>query len=180
MSQNDTPEKPRDRLGLAFDSSFDPKREIATPREAATVLVLREAPEPGAPLEVYCVVRHKKSGFLGGAVVFPGGKIDETDGGAGWEGRASGVPARSDRVAASETAGRTLAIGAARETLEEAGVIPLRDPAPAADVGAMRAELEAGEPLYDVLSKRGATLDTAAFVLFARWTSYFSPFAVRP
>jgi 8-oxo-dGTP pyrophosphatase MutT (NUDIX family) len=35
-------------------------------------------------IEVFCVLRHPRSSFLGGAVVFPGGKVDAADGAAAW------------------------------------------------------------------------------------------------
>ena len=56
---------------------FDQTRIPAVPRDAATVIALREG---GEGLEVFCVLRHARSAFLGGAVVFPGGKVDPEDG----------------------------------------------------------------------------------------------------
>jgi 8-oxo-dGTP pyrophosphatase MutT (NUDIX family) len=44
-------------------------------RDASTVVVLRDQED----LEVLLMQRHSKSGFMGGAYVFPGGKVDETD-----------------------------------------------------------------------------------------------------
>lgn len=43
-------------------------------RDAATVIVLR-----GSPLEVLLLRRHARSGFMAGAYVFPGGKVDPAD-----------------------------------------------------------------------------------------------------
>ncbi len=45
-----------------------------TPRPAAAVVLVREA--AGGGLEVYLVRRHARSGFMGGAYVFPGGAAD--------------------------------------------------------------------------------------------------------
>ena len=45
-------------------------------RPAATVVMLRDAP---GGLEVFLVKRHGLSDVLGGAYVFPGGKVDRTD-----------------------------------------------------------------------------------------------------
>lgn len=42
-------------------------------RDAATVLLLRD------PLEVFMVKRHGASGFMAGAYVFPGGKVDANE-----------------------------------------------------------------------------------------------------
>ena len=46
------------------------------PRHAATVVMLRDTPHG---LEVFLVKRHGLSDVLGGAYVFPGGKLDEAD-----------------------------------------------------------------------------------------------------
>ena len=50
---------------------------VATPpRAAATVVLLRDA---AAGMEVFMVKRHGLSDVLGGAYVFPGGKVDRAD-----------------------------------------------------------------------------------------------------
>lgn len=46
------------------------------PRDAATVILLRDAT---AGLEVFLMRRAEQSGVLGGAYVFPGGKLDDAD-----------------------------------------------------------------------------------------------------
>src|SRR4051812_14038342 len=46
------------------------------PRASATVVLLRDG-EPG--LEVFLLQRHDLSDVLGGAYVFPGGKVDRDD-----------------------------------------------------------------------------------------------------
>jgi 8-oxo-dGTP pyrophosphatase MutT (NUDIX family) len=51
-------------------------REIAAPKPAATVVIVRDA---HAGLEVCVMQRSLQSSFLGGAVVFPGGRIEATD-----------------------------------------------------------------------------------------------------
>lgn len=48
----------------------------APPRPAASVLLLRDAPQG---LEIFMLKRHGASDVLGGAYVFPGGKIDAAD-----------------------------------------------------------------------------------------------------
>jgi len=47
------------------------------PRASATVVLLRDATQKG--LEVFLLRRHTDSAVLGGAYVFPGGKLDEAD-----------------------------------------------------------------------------------------------------
>jgi len=49
---------------------------VANPRPAATVVVLRDGP---AGPEVFMVRRHEGTAFMGGAHVFPGGRVDAAD-----------------------------------------------------------------------------------------------------
>lgn len=49
---------------------------IDMPRDAASIVLLRDAP---AGLEVFLLERHTASADLGGAYVFPGGKLDAGD-----------------------------------------------------------------------------------------------------
>ncbi len=56
--------------------------EVVTtpPRASATVVLLRDTPQQDASqagLEVFLLRRHTESAVLGGAYVFPGGKLDE-------------------------------------------------------------------------------------------------------
>lgn len=89
----------------------DPRAD--SPRPAATIILCR--PVDGA-FEVLLVKRHGKSGFMAGAHVFPGGRVDEKD----LEGD---VDARSilDGVTDARAA-RGFVNAAIRETLEEAGI----------------------------------------------------------
>jgi 8-oxo-dGTP pyrophosphatase MutT (NUDIX family) len=57
---------------------FDVTRPPSVPTPAATVIVVRERPRAG--IEVFLVKRHRKSQFMSDAFVFPGGKIDASDG----------------------------------------------------------------------------------------------------
>lgn len=85
----------------------------ATPRLAATIMLCRPR-ERG--FEVLFVKRHGQSGFMGGAHVFPGGRIEDTDQGVALELAARVLPQLS-----AQDAARVLA-GAVRETKEEAGI----------------------------------------------------------
>jgi len=51
------------------------------PRPAASLLMLRDVPTPSGAtqMEVYLMKRHSNSKVLGGAYVFPGGKLDPDD-----------------------------------------------------------------------------------------------------
>lgn len=83
--------------------------DVAVPRPAATVVVLR----PGADgPEVLLLQRSQKSGFFPHAWVFPGGRVDAADATAPTEGRIDGLPGDA----------RAFAVAAVRECFEEAGV----------------------------------------------------------
>ena len=66
----------------------DASKEVALPRDAATVLLLRGAPDG---FEVFLVKRSGLSDVLGEAHVFPGGKVDAADSSAAMLARVYGV-----------------------------------------------------------------------------------------
>src|SRR5262245_37922921 len=106
--------------------NFDPARAPVSPRDAATVLVLRNSDRG---LQVFCVLRHKQSSFLGGAVVLPGGKVDPADASDTWATLGTDPHPRGSSLA-TEPDGvslRTLTVAACRETLEEAAILPTVD-----------------------------------------------------
>src|SRR5687767_4060956 len=55
---------------------FNEQADAAPPRPSATVVMLRDG---AAGLEVFLIKRHGLSDVLGGAYVFPGGKVDAED-----------------------------------------------------------------------------------------------------
>jgi 8-oxo-dGTP pyrophosphatase MutT (NUDIX family) len=136
---------------------LDPTREEVPPRDAATIIVVRDAP---SGMEVFCVERHPKSGFLGGAVVFPGGKVDPGDASDEWSSVVSGGD--DDRA---------MRIAACREALEEAAILPLSGGSVAHDdLLVLRARLERKEgSLIAFLRERALSLDLGALHPFARW-----------
>ena len=153
--------------------NFEPNRAPAAPRDAATVIVIRDGV---AGVEAFCVLRHPRSSFLGGAVVFPGGKVDAADAAEAWLGLVTEPHPRSIAFISASASARALAIAACRETLEEAGIVPVDSPV--ADLDALRAELAApadagGGPgvLAGALARRGHTLALGALVPFARWVT---------
>ncbi|HXG88462.1 MAG TPA: NUDIX hydrolase [Vicinamibacterales bacterium] len=93
---------------------------VATPRPAATVVVLR-APDDSDPFEVLLVRRNDKVAFMAGAYVFPGGRVDDADISAA----AQSVDASAPRSRFSDLdpqTDRSYRIAAARELREEAAV----------------------------------------------------------
>lgn len=122
---------------------------------AATLILFRTA-EPGPP-ELLMLERSPDLAFAGGAMVFPGGRIEPGD-----LALAGGDEEDAARVAAI------------RETIEEAGIAVGLDPAPdAAGLAWLRAGLSAGEAFADLLSRRGLVRRPEALTAFARWRPNF-------
>ena len=139
------------------------------PRSAATVVLLRDS---AAGPEVLLLRRHGSSDVLGGAHVFPGGKLDEADSDAVLIERA-GAPADALHARLGEpglepSSAAGLFVAACRETFEEAGVLLARG----ADAGlAERAahRARAGLRFAAVLAELGLELDSDALVPWTRW-----------
>ena len=128
---------------------------LSDPIPAATLVIFRDAPAGGPP-EVLMVERAKAMVFAGGAMVFPGGRIDPGD------------HALAELTGGGdETAAR---IAAVRETIEEAGLpIGLRSVPDRSTLARLRDALHAGDTLAEALAEAGATLDLDALVPWARW-----------
>lgn len=151
---------------------LEPTRIGPEPKGAATVMVVRE--RPGVGLEVFCVERNKGTRFLGGALVFPGGKLDPSDGDARWDALARHYEAPNR--AGGEAFARETAICALRECFEEACILHVHGIA--TDVlGAWHAAAAQAGPAGDTellaarLAAAGAHVDLGAFVPIARWVT---------
>lgn len=125
---------------------------------AATVIVMREA--AGGPPELLMVERSRAMAFAGGALVFPGGRIDP-----------------GDHLLTDSHPDAAARVAAIRETIEEAG-IAIGMACDAVSIGALRAELHAGTPFVQLLADAGLALDLDALVPFARWLPYGLPHRV--
>ena len=117
---------------------------------AATLILFRDG--PAGPEHLF-VERAAAMRFAGGAVVFPGGRIEPGD------------LAFAERFTALDPDDAASRIAAIRETIEEAGVgIGF-----AGNVAAVRAGLTDGRGFAALLDAQGVTLDLDALVPFARW-----------
>ncbi|MEO6217210.1 MAG: NUDIX domain-containing protein [Sphingomonas sp.] len=124
------------------------------PIPAATLVLFRET--GGAP-ELLFVERAKAMVFAGGALVFPGGRIDPGD-----HALALTFPGDPDDIAAR--------IAAIRETIEEVGLPIGLTPIPDTDtLTTLRAALHAGTSLGAALYDARLALDPGPLVPFARW-----------
>ncbi|SEQ86277.1 NUDIX hydrolase [Sphingobium sp. YR768] len=126
-------------------------------RPAATVVIVRD--RAGAMPELLMMERASTMAFAAGALVFPGGAVDEAD---------HDLAARiGHRLEADEAAARIAAI---RETIEEAGLgIALCGATDAATILRLRDGLYDGKPLRDLIDRHGVRLDLDALTPFARW-----------
>ena len=127
----------------------------ADPIPAATVILVRDR-EPGG-CEVLMVERAGGMAFAAGAMVFPGGRIDE-----------------ADRDFAGVVGTDAALVAAVREAIEETAIPVGLSPEPDAAMAArMQAELLADRPLADVLADNKLRLDPDGLVPFARWVPQF-------
>jgi len=139
------------------------------PRAAATVVLLRDT---AGGMEVFMVKRHGLSDVLGGAYVFPGGKVDRAD--ADPEVLAKlGAPLERLRSALAEpeldaATAAGFFVAACRETFEEAGVLLARG-AGAQHVDLARTREREGLVFGENLSRLGLRLDWDSIVPWARW-----------
>jgi 8-oxo-dGTP pyrophosphatase MutT (NUDIX family) len=158
-----------------------PKKQPAAPRPATTVLLLRPS-KPGdaaSPIEVFMVVRHHQIDAFSGALVFPGGKLEEADGDPRLRARCGGA----DKISADELKFRVAGV---REAFEECGILLARKPAQRAVVGAVdlkgieerwRAKLTRDEAsIRDLVEAEDLELATDLMTPFAHWiTPTFAP-----
>jgi 8-oxo-dGTP pyrophosphatase MutT (NUDIX family) len=113
------------RLKEMFSKTVDSAR-AATPLPAATIVLLREC--MGGNFEVFLMQRDKRQAFMGGAYVFPGGRMDANDCETALAKFILGVsPAESKAKLNESESDDGMALGfylcAIRETFEESGVL---------------------------------------------------------
>jgi 8-oxo-dGTP pyrophosphatase MutT (NUDIX family) len=152
---------------------------VANPRPAATVVVLRDAP---GGLEAFLVRRHEGMSFMGGAHVFPGGRVDASDhdGTAEW---CDGIETAAQRLPAlAPQDAIAYHVAAARELFEEAGVLLARDEAggfislAGADVHERfkrhRKDVHSGSAsMRGIVEREHLRLAIDSLVLFAHWVT---------
>ena len=127
------------------------------PIPAATLVVVRD--RPGSAPELLMVERAESMAFAGGALVFPGGRIDRDD------------RQLAERIGLADGAARIAAI---RETVEETAIPVGLKPVPSPpDCLALQEALLADRPLSGLLAEFGIDLDLTALVPFARWLPNF-------
>lgn len=167
-------EIPEDRLPAGFaESVSEPPTRPAVARPAATIVPLRGAADGAGGVEALLMRRHRSSGFVPGAWVFPGGRVDPGDSGPSLYDRIDGL--RSD-----PRPDATFWTAAVRELFEETGVLLARDaegswsPDASSDrrLELLRRSLMDGTAAFmDVLEEMDARLDAAGLVHLAHWVT---------
>lgn len=144
------------------------------PRDAATVILLRDSAEG---LQVLLLRRHQASSVLGGAYVFPGGKLDDADQHPALIARLSedsaALRARLAEADIPPERAAGLYVAALREAFEECRVLPGQ--ADAVPVQALQDALAAGQGWADALHTLGLQLHTEGLVPWSRWITPRQP-----
>src|ERR1700686_4446951 len=146
--------------------------EAVTPRPASTILLLRDG-AAADEIEVFMMVRHYEIDFNSGALVFPGGSVDNGD---------QEIIARPELCSGGDGldgAALSFRIAAIRETFEESGILLARprgshtlvDARRAAGIeAAHRADLSDGKTTFlKVLTDNGMLLALDELVPYAHW-----------
>lgn len=138
-----------------------------TPRDAATVAILRQVSHP----EVLLLRRHGKSSFMANAWVYPGGQVDQADVYTGNEELVTALPHDLMRLAETRELAVGLCLAAIRETIEESGVVLGCAPdALGDDLDRVRAQLhDHSLTLSQVAQEFGLQFDLGNLAFFAHW-----------
>jgi len=152
-------------------------------RDAATVILLRDRTE--GPYEVFLMRRHRDQVFMGGAYVFPGGRLDHADADPKLAACIGGFCAADAKRLLQETdlpeaTALGLFVAAIRETFEEAGVllardtagrlVDLADPETAARFSTYRLELhEERLTLAELVRREGLIFAPDLLIPYSHW-----------
>src|SRR3954468_4990718 len=146
--------------------------EIVAPRNASTILLLRDSTEC-KEIEVFMMVRHYEIDFNSGALVFPGGSVDKGDK------QIIATPELYSGGEGLDEATLSFRIAAIRETFEESGILLARPKGSKALVDAKtagaieaahRADLCDGKITFlKVLTKNELLLALDELVPYAHW-----------
>jgi 8-oxo-dGTP pyrophosphatase MutT (NUDIX family) len=170
-------------MKIGTSATKEGRRAVTAPRDSATVVLLRD--RPGGPYEVFLMRRHRDQAFMGGAYVFPGGRLDDADQDPGLASCTGGFSAAEARrllqePALPETTAVGLFVAAIRETFEEAGVllartaaggvVDLADQSRAARFADYRLELHEGRlTLAGLAGQEGISYAPDLLVPYSHW-----------
>jgi 8-oxo-dGTP pyrophosphatase MutT (NUDIX family) len=146
--------------------------EIVAPRPASTILLLRDNAQK-REIEVFMMVRHHQIEFNSGALVFPGGSVDNNDR------EIIARPALYSGGEGLDAAALGFRVAAIRETFEESGILLARSTGSRSLIDAKRAgEIasinraalnERKTTFLDVLTGNGLVLALDLLMPYAHW-----------
>jgi len=148
---------------------IDPKRDGSLPLPAATVILLRDGDHG---VEIFMVQRHRRLQFMGGATVFPGGKLDASDAESALLAHADVSIEDAARALDEPVSSEALAlfVAAIRETFEESGVL-LGKSERALDLDALRVASSAPNTFGPMVLAQGIRLEASRMVPLSRWVT---------
>jgi 8-oxo-dGTP pyrophosphatase MutT (NUDIX family) len=171
---------PFERLPERFAESIEhPPAEPATPRPAATIVLLRES---SGGTEVLLMRRNRNAGFVPGAYVFPGGRVDGSDATPPVldlvEGLSEGDAASRLELPDADPPAIAYYLAALREAFEETGILvgtrsdgsPVPPAAVHEEVDRVRDELMEDQIGFaDALKRLDCRIDGSSVEYLAHW-----------
>ena len=152
-------------------------------KPAATVMLVRDTPEHDG-IEVFMLRRTLQAAFAGGMYVFPGGRLDDVDGGPAMEAMCDHLSdTRASELLQIDKGGLAYWVAAIRECFEEAGVLLARsaqtghevrfdEPAVEARFSAARHQVHDGTlDLIELCVTEGLRLMTDCIHYTAHWVT---------
>ena len=154
----------------------------AKPRDAATLILLRDSDRPSGGIEVLLLQRHARSAFLPGVHVFPGGVVEEVDFAPEMAALCHGLSFHRAQRIIKDVSPPVQSLGffvaAIREAFEEAGILlahgnrgqPSLDDRQMVRLGRSRSEVHANPSSFlSLLKQEGLKLAADRLFYFAHW-----------
>ena len=171
---------PFDQLPAGFAENVShPPQVPAPPRPAATILLMRDG---AAGLEVLLMRRGRNAGFVPGAYVFPGGRVDRSDAEPHvvehLDGLDEEAAARRLELPDGDPPALAYYLASLREAFEETGILVARHPngdapptaAADRDVDILRDDLMEDRVTFaEALDRLGVRLDGGSVEYMAHW-----------
>ena len=142
------------------------------PRAAATVVMLRDTNKGTPGLEVFLLKRHGLSQVLGGAFVFPGGKVDLADEQLDMDAHLDQSPqslhSRMNEPTIEPLTAASFYVAAIREAFEESGIL-FAQGATASHADEAAALLKEGLTFSAMLAQMNLRLNSELLLPWSRW-----------
>jgi 8-oxo-dGTP pyrophosphatase MutT (NUDIX family) len=137
-------------------------------RSAATVALVRDGVRG---LEAWMMRRTNGMAFAAGAVVFPGGRVDQADADPSIAWHGDTTERFAERLDVDASVARAVVTAAVRELFEEAGVL-LTAPRVSSDVELARMAVEGRTRTFaSLLAEHGCAVDVSGLLPWGRWVT---------